>query len=1012
MNKLLFSISLMAAMLLGTAINTHADYTPVLVSPSEIKAGMKLYLECGPTAYNGKYMVAHPETNGANAVMCDEALADVGTAAQWVFEAASGTDPIYTGKPLYYLKDVTTGKYYGAASSTTSINQKDKRMVEGTTLAYTFCILTASEIKAKEDHNLDVYGNDKAIFIQHTNADGSWFRLSRFGSYTQVFYINSTGSYPDYKTTTGWQAWNAYAAEEPNSAKAAEGIAALQAYYDEVAPYYALMTDPTYDDAALTEAHLGALSQALAAAKTALDDTPSGENAYYTDLKDQLQAVYEQVPYVAGGKKYWAISVNDLTDGSKVIFERGARNATNYKDPLYMVANTGATGNNAVLTNADSKNATAVWQLEATGNYDKIYTDKPTYYLKDVTSGKYFGTTDLTGTGSNKKNMVNTTAMAYPFCFLSIEDVKNKQGITVGAYGNPDAAIIQYSIDSENWLRPVSFGAYTYVYMFDSYNTNTSYTTNTMWPAWNLYTGEQNLSIQDELTEVMAEYGSKTFPNTGSDPGCFDESKVQPYTDALAAVNALTATSTRQQIRTAIDNLISAYEAVKNLEVLPITDDYYYIESAWSSLAGTNTRACDPNDGSNLVQRKSYSEPDKYAIWQIKETATGQYTIQNLGSQLYIGNQIDNNVTLVSDVPTATYQMFTYDAEGQFKWKDSGTNFTYYIKTYGDNAVGRYYPQGTSGFDAWYLKRVPTAVIADFLGGDYTYNDGVISTDSEVDLTILKAVIDSKEPVTAVDLTAATLPTGTTADQLSALVSGTNALVYINDGSLQGTNIVSGSYCQELRLIDKTDFAPMEETLAAGSATITRKLYPGLNTVCVPLNIAADNIPIEGAKLYTYRGEDNGTLNFTEVTTVEAGTPCLVELPAGTATTEYDLTFNELAAIANAPATTFQIMGTYTNKTLGEGYYKLSEDDTFVKTTAASTIKAFRFYLDLIGAGSNTFKISLSSDDDPTAITAIQNADEDIIAIYSADGIKRTSLQKGLNIIRYANGNIQKILIK
>ena len=830
--------ALTAICLTAISITALAD-DPVLVGASEIKAGMKLYLECGPTAHNGKYMVAHPTNANANAVMCDEALADVGTAAQWVFESADGYDAIYTDKPLFYLKDVTTGKYYGAASSTTSIDQGDKRMVEGTTLAYTFSLLTADERKTKEGHNVNSYGNTKAVFIHHSNSDGTWFRLSRFGGYTQVYYISSTV----YPTNADWYAWNAYAVEEPNSAKAAEGIAALQAYYDEVNGYYAIMTDPTYDDVAFTAAQKTALADALAAAKTALDNTPSGENSYYTDLKDQLQAVYEQVPYVAGGKKYWAISVNDLTDGSKVIFERGARNATNYKDPLYMVANTGATGNNAVLTNADSKNATAVWQLEATGNYDKIYTDKPTYYLKDVTSGKYFGTTDLTGTGSNKKDMVSTTAMAYPFSFLSIEDVKNKQGITINDYGNPDAAIIQYSIDSENWLRPVSFGAYTYVYMFDSYNTNTSYTTNTMWPAWNLYTGEQNLSIQDELTEVIAEYGSKTFPNTGSDPGCFDESKVQPYTDALAAVNALTATSTRQQIRTAIDNLISAYEAVKNLEVLPITDDYYYIESAWSSLAGTNTRACDPNDGSNKVQRKSYNDPDKYAIWQIKETATGQYTIQNLGSQLYIGNQIDNNVTLVSDVPTATYQKFTYDAEGQFKWTDSGTSFTYYIKTYGDNAVGRYYKRGTSDFDAWYLKRVPAEVIANILGADYTYADGVITTDSEVDLTILKTFIDSKEKVTAVDLTAATLPAGTTAEQLSALVSGTNALVYVSDGSLLGTNIVSNGYCENLSLLDKTDFAPMEGSLVAGSATITRKLYAGLNTVCVPLNIEGHQHP-------------------------------------------------------------------------------------------------------------------------------------------------------------------------
>ena len=1002
--------ALTAICLTAISITALAD-DPVLVGASEIKAGMKLYLECGPTAYNGKYMVAHPTNANENAVMCDEALADVGTAAQWVFESADGYDAIYTDKPLFYLKDVTTGKYYGAASSTTSIDQGDKRMVEGTTLAYTFCLLTADEIKTKEGHNVNNYGNTKAVFIHHSNSDGTWFRLSRFGGYTQVYYISSTV----YPTNADWYAWNAYAAEEPNSSKAAEGIAALQAYYDEVNGYYAIMTDPTYDDVAFTAAQKTALADALAAAKTALDDTPSGENSYYTDLKAQLQAVYEQVPYVAGGKKYWAISVNDLTNGSKVIFERGARNTTNYKDPLYMVANTGATGNNAVLTNADSKNATAVWQLEATGGYDKIYTDKPTYYLKDVTSGKYFGTTDLTGTGSNKKDMVSTTAMAYPFSFLSIEDVKNKQGITINDYGNPDAAIIQYSIDSENWLRPVSFGSYTYVYMYDSYNTNTSYTTNTMWPAWNVYTGEQNLSIQDELSEVRANYAGKTFPNIGSDPGCFDESKVQPYTEAVAAINALTATSTRQEIRTAIDNLKTAYETVNNLEVLPVTDDYYYIESAWSSLAGQNCRACDPNDGTNVVNRKNYNEPDKYAIWQIKETATGQYTVQNFGSGLYVGNQIDaHNVTLVSDVPTATYQKFTYDAEGQFKWTDSGTtSFTYYIKTYDDNAVGRYYKRGTSDFDAWYLKRVPAEVIANILGADYTYADGVITTDSEVDLTILKTFIDSKEKVTAVDLTAATLPTGTTAEQLSALVSGTNALVYVSDGSLLGTNVVSNGYCENLSLLDKTDFAPMEGSLVAGSATITRKLYAGLNTVCVPLDLRVRNIPVEGAKLYTFSGVDGSTITFSETTSVAAGTPCIVELPATTVTADYQLTFTEMIMAANTPVNTDKIIGSYTNKDIGEGFYKLDLDDVFVKTTATSTIKAFRFYLNLGDAASNTFKLSLSSDD-PTGIDSNEQRVEKRgqYTIYSADGTKRSTLQKGLNIIRYNNGTSQKILIK
>ena len=101
--------ALTAICLTAISITALAD-DPVLVGASEIKAGMELYLECGPTAYNGKYMVAHPTNANANAVMCDEALTDVGTAAQWVFESAGGYDAIYTDKPLFYLKDVTTGK--------------------------------------------------------------------------------------------------------------------------------------------------------------------------------------------------------------------------------------------------------------------------------------------------------------------------------------------------------------------------------------------------------------------------------------------------------------------------------------------------------------------------------------------------------------------------------------------------------------------------------------------------------------------------------------------------------------------------------------------------------------------------------------------------------------------------------------------------------------------------------------------------------------------------------------
>ena len=75
--------------------------------------------------------------------------------------------------------------------------------------AFPFCFLSAADISAQEGVSVNVYGNNDAVFIHHSNADGTWFRLSRFGGYKNVYYI-STNYYP---TNRDWQAWNLYTSE-------------------------------------------------------------------------------------------------------------------------------------------------------------------------------------------------------------------------------------------------------------------------------------------------------------------------------------------------------------------------------------------------------------------------------------------------------------------------------------------------------------------------------------------------------------------------------------------------------------------------------------------------------------------------------------------------------------------------------------------------------------------------------------------------------------------------------
>jgi hypothetical protein len=47
-----------------------------------------------------------------------------------------------------------------------------------------------------------------------------------------------------------------------------------------------------------------------------------------------------------------------------------------------------------------------------------------------------------------------------------------------------------------------------------------------------------------------------------------------------------------------------------------------------------------------------------------------------------------------------------------------------------------------------------------------------------------------------------------------------------------------------------------------------------------------------------------------------------------------------------------------------------------------------------------------------TAITSLQSAEGDIEAVYTIGGAQLQGLQKGMNIVKYANGTIKKVFVK
>ena len=484
-------------------------------------------------------------------------------------------------------------------------------------------------------------------------------------------------------------------------AEKVEAKNALVAYYNQICENYEKMTDPSYDDIAFTVEQKIALGDKLDDCKTLLNGTGTAED--YNNMLAGLKEVYEAVPFVEGGRKSSSMVVGDITNGSKIILEVGH---PSYRGK-YMVAYPANANGNSVMCD-DNKSLATVWQLEATGATDAIYTDKPTYYMKDLASGKYLGATSLTSVNPGDKRMVDGTENALPFSFLTKEEIKAQQNVDLDTYNTENPVFVHHSNADGTWLRLSRFGTYTYLY----YISSSAYPGNKDWQTWELHSGNSNYTISEELADVIEEYGNITFPNVGSDPGCFDSAAVKPFNDAVAAAKAITSSNTRQEFRTAIDNLKGAYEAILTATVNPVTDGYYYIESAWTSKAGQHVVAYDPNDGSNMLKNHANTN-SAYDIFQLTTIGDGQYALKNLGSGLYVGQAIDaNRVTLVESMTEGVYQTFTYDTNGEFRWKDNKTGFTYYIT---DDWIGRYYRQATSGgFDAWYLRSVPQEVIDEF----------------------------------------------------------------------------------------------------------------------------------------------------------------------------------------------------------------------------------------------------------------------------------------------------------
>lgn len=230
---------------------------------------------------------------------------------------------------------------------------------------------------------------------------------------------------------------------------------------------------------------------------------------------------------------------------------------------------------------------------------------------------------------------------------------------------------------------------------------------------------------------------------------------------------------------------------------------------------------------------------------------------------------------------------------------------------------------------------------------------------------------------------------------------GMNTVYYNNvENVVNAGNVVINDQCDNFNM-------PAAVSVTAQKVSYSRENVAGFNTVCLPFALTSSMLPT-GAKIYTIDEIGATSVKINEVNGVDAGEPCLVEFPADH-TAVWDININAPTTFAITPDNSGDLKGSYTTTTIGAGKYKLNSAGTEFGITKSDEAKVypFRAYLE---AGSSARGLSIIFGDE-TGINGV-GAAAAAVEVYNAKGQRMQQLEKGVNIVRMANGETRTVIVK
>lgn len=237
-----------------------------------------------------------------------------------------------------------------------------------------------------------------------------------------------------------------------------------------------------------------------------------------------------------------------------------------------------------------------------------------------------------------------------------------------------------------------------------------------------------------------------------------------------------------------------------------------------------------------------------------------------------------------------------------------------------------------------------------------------------------------------------------------------NVLVFA-DESYSANNVVNNGKCANL-VLDETKAFASPEDFKAENVSITRQVYAGKNTLCLPFYVSKEDLGAQAIATYTETEEKDGKtiINFDKHPYVDANIPFIAQFDEAKET----LTFKD-KGVVNTPAVMGNpFTGTYTPGSAA-GKYGLNADGLFQKGGETAKINAFSAYLTLSEA-QEARPILLAIGGESTGINAatIANGNE-TVKVYNLQG-RLVATTKSLNDLHLASGvyivNNKKVIVK